>query len=89
MARVTRVHYYKDQSEDRSYWDRTTMCNRRGSYNYMFASVPENVTCPACIKAMRRKGVFGEDVVVVDDDTESYLARLGIQDYDDEHQWDF
>jgi hypothetical protein len=55
----------------------------------MFSSEKEDVSCTACIRAMKRKGLFGADEVVLDDLSEDYLARLGVQDYENEEDWCF
>ena len=89
MARARLIHYHKNQSDSRGYWDYDTICNRKGTWRYQFTSNINSVTCAGCIKAMKKKGLFGEDEVYVDDDTESYLSRLGVQDYTTERDWHF
>ena len=76
MARNRVIHFRMPES---NFYEWHTLCNRKGTYKLYFQSNPDLVTCPACIKKLRKMGLL-EALPQVDPETESYLYRLGIQD---------
>jgi hypothetical protein len=94
MAR--RVRHYSDIENYASYFREhdeapKTLCNRVMTWNYIFTSITENVTCSRCNAKLAKLGMMAgqanggvltvlkpSDVDCGDKHHEAWLARLGI-----------